>query len=303
MFTNKDKTEILFLGSSRFSDGVSAKVFREQLESSELHIKAFNGGITGATMERLQYFFDEAIKKEGLKHIIVEISRPQLKKTASTPEIDTEENIDEIEDELAGFFEEHSKLIRWRKSLRIDNLKNIPIIAFSKHLEGSEVFRRGGFSEIFSDNKTTVDQTVLSTWNPSVIAPNELNITVDEVALNSNEKYQKSSIIDYSFITSILNDVVKKAKEKHVEIIFVVPPLVNKRLKEEHNKEFLDLYQSIANNTGISMYDFTAIDIPENYFRDKDSHLNKAGRDLFSVKLAEIMIQELHKTSKNNVVQ
>lgn len=302
MFSYRPQTEILFLGSSRFSDGVSAKVFREQLEHSGETLKAFNGGITGATMERLKYFFDTAIEKEGIKYIIIEISRPQLKRIPLDVQTDDEDG-DKVETELANFFEKHSKLVRWRKSLCIDNLKNAPIILFSNHLEGSELFRRGGFSDLIEDEKAIVDAAVLKTWQPYVIEPNTLNIHIDEIALNAHEESKNAGVVDYDFMVPIFKEVVKKSKQKNVEIILVVPPLVNKSLEKEHNKEFLDLYQALANETGFSIYDFTAIKIPETYFRDKDSHLNKTGRDLFSTKLAELMIQELHKEDIDNVVQ
>ena len=300
MFSSRVQTEILFLGSSRFSDGVSAKVFRERLEHSGETLKAFNGGISGATMEHLEYFFDAAIEKEGIRHIIIEISRPQLKRIPADVKAD---DTDKIEAELGSFFEKHSKLVRWRKSLRLDNLKNAPIILFSNHLEGSELFRRGGFSDLIEDEKTTVDAAVLKTWQPNVIVPNTLDVHVDKIALNAHEERDNMGVVDYDFIAPIFKKVVKKARQKNVKIILVVPPLVNKSLEKEHNQEFSDLYQALANETGFSIYDFTAIKIPEIYFHDKDSHLNKNGRDLFSAKLAELMIQELHKERVGNVVQ
>lgn len=302
MFSYRSQTEILFLGSSRFSDGISAKVFREQLEYSGETLKAFNGGITGATMERLEYFFNTAIEKEGLQHIIIEISRPQLKRIPVDVEAD-DEDTDKVETELANFLEKHSKLVRWRKSLRLDNLKNAPIILFSNYLEGSELFRRGGFLDLIEDEKITIDADVLKTWQPFIIKPNALNVHVDEIALNAYEELENAGVIDYDFIAPIFKEVANKAKQKNVEIILVVPPLVNKSLEKEHNKEFLDLYQALANETGFSIYDFTAVKIPESYFRDKDSHLNKDGRDLFSTKLAELMIQELHEEQIVDVIQ
>lgn len=302
MFSHRAQTEILFLGSSRFSDGVSAKIFREQLEHSGETLKAFNGGITGATMERLEYFFDNAIEKDGIQHIVIEISRPQLKRIPLDVEADNED-IDKVETELTTFFEKHSKLVRWRKSLCLDNLKNAPIILFSNHLEGSELFRRGGFSDLMGDEKTTVDAAILKTWQPLVIEPNTLNVHVDEIALNAHEERINAGVVDYAFMVSIFKEIVEKAARKNIKITLVVPPLVNKSLKKEHNKEFSELYQALANETGFAIYDFTTIKIPETYFRDKDSHLNKVGRGLFSAKLAELMISQLHKERMVDVVQ
>jgi len=274
MFEFRGETEVLFLGSSRFKDGISPNLYSKQLlENSGTTYRGFNGAITGANIERLEYFFNKAVEKEGVKHIVIEISMPQLsRKTADIEDANEKEDLDS---KLSDFFADKSKLIRWRKSLRFDNLKNAPAILFADYMEGSELYRKGAFSDMFDDDEITVDTHILKTWNPSIIHPNNEPISIKK----------------YEFVLKAFKNMMHKANAKHINVVLVIPPIVNARKLEESQKETLDLYQSVANLTQNNIFNFAELDIPETYFRDQDSHLNKDGRDLFSIKIADIMIQ------------
>lgn len=273
MFEFRGETEVLFLGSSRFKDGISPKLYsRHLLETSVKDWRGFNGAITGANIERLEYFFNKAVEKEGLKYIVIEVSMPQLSRKTE----DVEAELKDLDSKLSDFFAEKSKLVKWRKSLRFDNLKNIPAIVFSDYMEGSELYRKGAFSDFFDDDKVIVDTSILSTWEPSIIYPN-------------NETFQNEK---HNFVLRAFQKMVDKAKAKNVHVVLVIPPLVNDKKIKESEKEILDLYQSVANLTQSKIFNFAELNIPETYFRDKDSHLNKEGRYLFSIRIADLMIQQ-----------
>lgn len=276
MFEFRGETEVLFLGSSRFKDGISPKLYSQHLlETSGNDWRGFNGAITGANIERLEYFFNKAVEKKGVKHIVIEVSMPQLSR--KTADVEAEEVEEDLDSKLSDFFAEKSKLVRWRKSLRFDNLKNAPAILFADYMEGSELYRKDSFSEIFdNDDEITVDANILKTWEPSVIYPNSETISIKK----------------YNFVLTAFQKMVNKAKAKHVNIVLVVPPIVNGKKIKESKKETLDLYQSVANLTQHKIFDFAKLNISESYFRDKDSHLNKEGRDLFSIKIADLMVNE-----------
>ena len=273
MFEFRDKTEVLFLGSSRFKDGVSPKLFSKHLDSIDSKpLRAFNGAITGANIERLEFFFNKAANKIGTKHIVIEVSRPQLqRKEEDIKATDIEEK--DIDYQMATFFEEKSKLIQWRKSLRFDNLKNIPAILFADHMEGSELYKKGALGDLTKSTKSTFNAVAKEEWRHSLIKPSVIN------------SISQSDQVIYDTFKRIVNT----AKEKGIEITFVIPPLVNGSKKNETTPEMYARFQNLSNVTGLTIYDFSSANINESYFRDKDSHLNKEGRYIFSQLLAELL--------------
>ncbi len=280
MFEFRGDTEVLFLGSSRFKDGISPDLYSKHfLEISGKNWRSFNGAITGANIERLDYFFNKAIQKKGLKYVVIEVSMPQLSRKKE--DIIATEKDKDLDAKLSGFFAEKSKLIQWRKALRLDNLKNAPAILFSDYMQGSELYRQGIVSDLFNDKKTSVNKELLKPWTPLVIAPNTQHMSIDTA--------------DYSVVFNSFKNIMQKAKANKVNVLLVVPPLANNKKKEESHKEVLNLYQKLANVTQQKIYNFALLDISERYFRDKDSHLNKQGRDLFSVRVANLMAQNLIK--------
>lgn len=273
MFEFRDKTEVLFLGSSRFKDGVSPKLFSKHLNSTNSKpLRAFNGAITGANIERLEFFFNKAANKIGTKHIVIEVSRPQLqRKKEDIKATDIEEK--DIDYQMATFFEEKSKLIQWRKSLRFDNLKNIPAILFADHMEGSELYKKGALGDLTKSTKSTFNAVAKEEWRHSLIKPSVINSISqsDQVIYNTFKR------------------ITKKAKETGIKITFVIPPLVNGSKKKETTPEMYARFQNLSSVTGLTIYDFSSANINESYFRDKDSHLNKEGRYIFSQLLAELL--------------
>lgn len=282
MFDFRDKTEVLFLGSSRFKDGISPKLFSKHLDSIKgIKLRAFNGAITGANIERLEFFFNKATNKKGTEHIFIEISRPQLQRKEEDIKANEIEEKD-IDYQMASFFEEKSKLIQWRKSLRFDNLKNIPAILFANHMEGSELYKKGALRDLTKSVKSTLNTNTKQEWNYSVITPSSTkNIAVsDQVIYNTFKR------------------IAKTAKETGIKITFIIPPLANISRVNETTTEMYARFQNLASVTGLKIYDFSSANINESYFRDKDSHLNKEGCYIFSQLLAELLANTTNSANK-----
>lgn len=278
MFDYRDKTEILFLGSSRFKDGISPNLFCVHLDSiSKIEMRGFNGAITGANIERLEFFFNKAVEKTGVEHIVIEISRPQLKRKKEDIK-STEEETEDLDSKISTVLENNSKLILWRKSLRFDNLKNIPAILFANHMEGSELYKKDAFSDYTKSIKSKLTPETKETWKYETITPSEVTTVSDSDKI----------------IYDTFNRIVKKAKEYHVNISFIIPPLVNESKMKETSLDAKKRFQNLSNITKTVIYNFSTANIDESFFRDKDSHLNKEGRYIFSSMLAELFNNEYH---------
>ncbi len=276
MFDYRNKTEILCLGSSRFKAAISPKLLCKNIkDETNIEWKGFNGAITGANIERLEYFFNKAIVKKGLKYIILEISAPQLNRKKI--DIESSEKEEDIETKIVNVLQEKSSLIAYRKAIRLDNLKNIPAIIFSDYLQGSELYKKGALSDLAIKGDTDVTDKQLLLWEPTFYTPN----------YNSKEIITKDDILFNTF-----KKISKTAKDHNVELLLVIPPLVNDAQKKETTLIAKQRYQKLANIMGHKIYDYSTKNIPELYFRDKHSHFNKKGKFLFSSLLAKLMIKK-----------
>lgn len=275
MFNFRDETEILFLGSSRSQDGISPKVIEQNLKGSTIETwKGFNGSITGANIHRLKEIFDRTIEKEGLKLVVIEISVPQL----NEQEIYTSTSTDSLdfEGQLHEVVADKMKLIEWRKAFRMDNLKNAPAILAADQLEGSEFFRANALKDFFSSDEFELSVTQQEAWQPTKFAP------IDSASSSASN------------VPKIINELTSKAQKLGVKTLLVIPPLVNKRYETEHTPEVIQLYQEIANATGKTIINFSDAKVSESLFRDKDSHLNKEGRFVYSTMLAQVILSTIN---------
>ncbi len=264
MFEYRDTTEVLFLGSSRFKDGLSPKIIEKQIKDSlGLSIKAFNGALTGTNVQQLDYFFKKAITKKGLRLVVVEISFPQLyfDETYQNPD---PEKIG-VEEHLQNGIMDHLKLAAWRKSFRIENLIKAPAILATDFLEGSELDRSNFISDYFNKTTFKFTKTHQEQWRPKVILPQgEPDGDGGDCSMH------------------ILQDIARLAKENNVKLLLVIPPVINARSSAESTPEVKKIYQTAATKMGMEIWDYGDIKISEKYFSDQDSHLNIEGRFVFS---------------------
>lgn len=276
MFNFRDDTEVLFLGSSRFKDGISPKIVMSTLNNSQkTKWTGFNGATTGTNIKRFEYFFNRIIEKKGLKLIVVEISIPQL--TPGELRFDSQDPPTDIEGQLQHVFSNHLKIIDWRKSFRLENLKNAPAILAANYMEGSELYRSNVLKDFLSDDHFNFSSDLKRQWKPVTISP-IANINLTDT------------------LVSAIHLMSESAKKHDVDLLYVVPPLVNDKQQKESSNEIINLYQEIANSTGRVILDYSRLPLPEYYFRDKDSHLNKEGRYYFSTTLSSEIISALTKS-------
>lgn len=269
MFQYRDTTQILFLGSSRFKDGISPKLVSRVLqEKCSQEIKAFNGALTGTNIQKLEIFFKRSVTKPGLDLVVIEVSYPHFAFDENfTMEIKPAEG---FEEELQNGLMENIKLAAWRKSFRIENFIKAPAILFADYLEGSELYRAHLVKDFLDTTPYQYTEADHKLWQPLVIKPNQ------PIGNDGGDNSVR-----------ILQDIVKLAKKHDVDLLFVIPPLVNDRKTEETSEKAMVFYQNIANKTGHPILNYGALNIPEKVFSDQDSHMNKEGRHLFSNAIAQ----------------
>jgi hypothetical protein len=278
MFEYRDSTEILFIGSSRFKDGISPKIVSEVFnKNGNVRWSAFNGATTGTNMNRLEYFFNNSVVKPGLVTIIIEISLPQL--SEGILGFNSEAEPRDFEEKLQQTLSSNLRLSEYRKSFRLEHLMYAPAIVGASYFEGSELFRKNIIPDLLSEDKFNLSEERLNKWQPVLIHPTKEEVTKGDRILDAF-----SRMSDLAF-------------KKNVNLLFVIPPIVNQRNKKENTKEVLDLYQKIATVSKRPIYNYGNLPIPESNFRDKDSHLNKEGRVVFSTALARV-IKESYKINR-----
>ena len=265
MFNHRKQTEILFIGTSRFKDGVvPSQVLSVINQKSNLTWSGFNGATTGTNLKRLNYFFETTVEKQGLKVAVIEVSMPQFVAGGlGFNEVDT---ASDVESTLQRLLAENSSAIKSRKSFRIQNLANIVAILGADKFEGSEWFRAGGAKDFFSDDINHGFKS--DDWHYDIMAPN------DSIILLDND----------TFITTYQN-IAATAIKFNIKLIFVIPPLAIVGQKKECTAAISNMYQALSNKTQISILDYSHGTHPDSLFYDRDSHLNKQGRMQFSAAL------------------
>ncbi|MCB9426617.1 MAG: hypothetical protein H6584_06270 [Flavobacteriales bacterium] len=271
MFQNRNSTQILFLGSSRFNDAIAPKKIVQFLENNnDIKLRAFNGAFAWNNIQNLDFFFNKAIGKPGLDVVVIEVSPFHL--FFENKEELEQEGIDAVEYKLQNYLAEHLKLARWRRSFRVENLIKTPFIVFSDYLDGTEIYRTNLIQDVLDNKGYQFTDSIRKLWQPGLIVPNQ-----------PMSGYGEDSVMH------ILQNIVKLSEKHNVDLLFVIPPTVNERNEKENSKETLDFYQNVANNTGHTILNYGTLNISENLFSDKDSHLNKEGRSYFSSSLAEVI--------------
>ena len=286
MFQHRDQTEVLFLGTSRFMDGVSPKIVMINVNKSfNSKWSGFNAGTTGSNTKRLELLFNRAIEKEGLKNIVIEISLPQIK--GGSLGFGTIEDSTDFEGTLQNLVIENSNLVKWRKSFRIQSLVNMGAILASNQLQGSEIFRKSFVKDYLKKDKIQTSNKEMIKLKPTKIIP------TDEIITASKTEFEETIL-----------RMQKTAEDKKVNLTFIIPPLVNKRKAKETQNEVLKQYQRIANITGLLIYNYSDLEFAQSLFRDKDSHLNKHGRFIFSTLLAQSITESIQSNqSKQYAIQ
>jgi hypothetical protein len=269
MFNHRRPTEILFLGSSRFADGISVKQALMAFNRAHgTHWRGFNAAITSANLARMEYLWGATVGKKGLALLVVELSPPTLGAGPldfDAPEVDSSPK--DLESRLHLWFAEHSALVRERKAFKIQMLVNLLAIFAADFVEGPEWARRGFLIDLLGGEPTPVLTPGDPTWQAALRAPRR-----PDPAAQADEA------------VAVFGRLASSARGRDVKVCFVVPPL-HPAGAAERNPVTIDRFQRIADATGAMVLDFSACPVASRFFVDPNSHLNKEGRVRFSASL------------------
>lgn len=278
------ETKVLFLGTSRFVDGIEQERFSAALnEITGESIRVLNGATTGSQGDRSAYFVELATRHPGLTHVIMEASPPALmrgdlgfegvleEETIPKSDPDARKSVfaDRFETSLQDWFRNHSALARYRKSLRPKSLLKLPVLLLSDHVDPNVWSRKGVLKSLLMPSSGDSEPEL-----PAEIAPESIT-----------EGSQAEDLIKEKDQFAMMIRLCKAFDGSSLKVIWVAPPVKPEERAANHNANYTAMYTAAAERYGITFYDYSGQDLDEVYFRDP-THLNEAGRNLFSRILA-----------------
>lgn len=278
------ETNVLFLGTSRFVDGIEQETFaREISEISGKSIRVLNGATTGSQGDRSAYFAELATKHPGLTHVILEASPPALvggdlgfEQTAEgEPALELDPDArkslfaDRFESQLQDWFRSKLALVRLRKSLRPKPLLKLPVILLSDIVDPNVWSRKRVLTSLFLSSPDGPESSLPEGVTPETITGS--NQTEDAIV-------QKDQFTMMTRLCEIFG-------KSDLEVIWVAPPVRPSKRSENHNSDYTAMYSIAAERFGIEFLDYAATNLDESLFRDP-THLNAKGRSIFSRILA-----------------
>ncbi len=275
-------TPVLFIGTSRFLDGIDQGAFSDALKKETgQRFKCFNGATAGIQGARFAYFAEKAARKKSLTHVILEMSPPALHKSKlNFPDQDNAEVITEepgtkfathFENKLQNWVSQHIGLVKYRKAMRPKTLLKLIVLYTSDFVDPAVWSRKGGLRNLFPSDDYEVTEEHFATIRPEIIKADSIEAVPDDFEAN---KYYEA-----------LEKVSKIFSDSEIKVIWVALPVSIKSRRANHGPQFTGPYQVIAHQYGSTFYDYTGVDVDPGFFRDP-SHLNEEGRKIFSTVLA-----------------
>lgn len=284
MVQHRDRTDVLLLGSSLFQEGVSSELIEDKIVGLTANdVDVFNGSSAGANVRRLNYLVNEVVKVEGISIIAVETYGPPDKTGGLGFESDSAAT--DFEGKLHEFFSSQLDFVRWRKSLRLQNLIKVSRILAADHLQGGEYIGFKFFGEYLfpEDAQATVDRYGI--FDGQVIYPEESSTdTIRDV------------------IDSLYVDMSVAAQKHGVQLLLIAPPSRADMNNPEAKAWRKGRYQHLSNLTGAIVFYYGHLAPPAELFRD-GIHLNATGRVLFSYSLGELFADLIRKKGAEGVIQ
>jgi hypothetical protein len=260
--------DVLFFGTSRMQDGVAPRVFSAELERllPGERLSAFNLAFTSSSLESLESLAERYRNRRGLRLSVIELSSPQLENGAPVWEVSPPAR-EGIEGRLTTWLHAHVRLIADRQALVSDNLVRLPsLLWFASDMDGSET--------------RVVDQLLAflgrreqppASFDPDAWTP---------VRWTGSDTQGGSGQVE------LAERLARIAGTLPGRVVFVVPPYTQAfELPEERTPTMKALFAAIAARSGAEVWDYSSLDLPDHWFRGK-SHLNRAGRAVFSTMLA-----------------
>jgi len=278
-----EDTKALFIGTSRFVDGIDQTVFSDEVERRTGNpTRVVNGATAGIGVNEVERFAEIAAERKGLHLVVVEASGPALKIPAPTRS-ESAEPADPagrpVDDKFATRFEDRLQsevasrlaLVRYRKSLRPGTLLKLLVLHTANIVDPGKWSRKGAVRELFAPSASGIGEEELRPFHPKVIAPDKAPPPDDRIP--PDPVYENMRRI---------SQVLARSK---VKVIWVAPPVTPAMEASESNRARNETYRRIVSEFGSSVFDYTGARLDESLYRDP-SHLNGKGRALFSMLLA-----------------
>ena len=276
-------TKVLFLGTSRFVDGIEHKKFSDELEAiTGFRYKSLNGAATGSQGVRTAYFAKIAATNKNLTHVILEASSPAQQDgklgfsensgTAQPYEEDPNERFAiRFENRLQNWLTRNVALVNYRKALRLKTILQLPVLYMAGSIDPNIWSRKGVARNLFTSADVEITEEIVSKLKPEIITPDSGE--VEPKPISSNEQYD--NLVRLSDIFS----------ESGIKVIWVAPPVSAKKMSSNYSAKKTRMYQAIARRYDTVFYDYAGLGTDQNLLRDT-THLNSKGRRVFSVVLA-----------------
>jgi hypothetical protein len=264
--------DVLFLGTSRMQDGVSPRLFSDELARNApgTRVEAFNLAFTSSSLDSLEALAARFGHRAGLRLAVVELSAPQVENGPPVWERDPPPGQD-IEGRLTAWLRAHVRTLAERKALVWDNLVRLPsLLWFGADLDGSETRVLDQALAFFGRRESPPPAFDASGWVPRRISSRSPSGGAGQGEAPS----------------PIASRLAAIARVFDGRVVFVSPPYTRAfEDPKERSPEMKALFAQVALESGAPVWDYTDLELPKRWFRGK-SHLNREGRAVFSTMLA-----------------
>lgn len=281
-YENQDKYNTVFLGSSRIFRHVIPNTFDSFVNKRGYDMRSFNLGTAGAANPETFYILRKLLKQENLliNTIFVEIVHNMPIDDINYHTSRVVYNMD-IESLISSYrIHRDSKFIKEKlhKRLFVTFAERLMLISYMQDLI-SAIFDKPSENEYTVNDgylkKSSVSAREAFLKNPKVLDRRIKRIKQNFKKLKSSKEYYNQSYLDY------IKDLQILAKEKNVELIFVLTP-------RNHNRDCFFTFQHIDSNKKI---DLNSVNKYPKFYSEKYTydvgHLNHKGAKLFSKVLAQ----------------
>ena len=273
LLDSHDPVHVLFFGSSRTNDGLSPRLFEEELAAlrpSLGEVRAFNLASASSSLETLEWLTARYSSRAGLRLAVIEISEPQLQSAPLQWEPPREPPHD-LESTLDQAVEQQVRLVAHRRVLFSDNLARLPaLLFFAPALDGSEVMVSDQLRAWLGHRDERATGFDAKQWTPALR---------DGVVTATDAPFAQDAFARIVTVAEVF--------EKHgVQVAFVVPPLAQTHHPApEREASMQAMIRALSKQTHAEVWDWSGAVLPEEIFRGT-SHLNHAGRAQYSRAMA-----------------
>jgi hypothetical protein len=287
-------TRVLCLGTSRFLDAIDERRFSAEIERlSRKRIKVMNAATTGSQGARFEYFAEIAAGNPHLTHVILEATPPALQDgelnfpdsitTRTSSVAGTPIFTDKVENRLQKWVVENIALAKYRKALRPATVEKFFVLQTADWIPPNSWSRKGILRNFFTTQDFEITAKMINGLRPEII--DSADAEPPRTDLRSDVAFDHLSRVAEIFSAS------------DIEVIWVSPPVSAAKSHSNHNGKYSDFYRQVALHHDSVFYDYAETPLDDAYLRDP-THLNAAGRHLFTTILARDLADRIADESK-----